>query len=210
MVHTPTMAQIIRVFRTCSSSELGLKQLYCEFSFMQSVLLNMSLCPIFCPGFSGTIVAFLRRLFLLKWLYGFIKNNVYDDNYFVCTHVIKIYRWASIDFVYQKSLWFHEDIFSQFFSYREKFLMAKVLPEVIWSIVHDGVVVIIVVSWGIIVILVVEISILSFPHILLDDLDVLVPVCPCMLMVEAQCMHDLMHGTTWTTEAVTILIRCFL
>ena len=108
MIYTPTMAQMIRVFNTCSSSA-KLKQLYWELSFMQSVLLNMSLCPIFCPGFSGTIVAFLRRLFLLKWLYGFIKNNVYDDNYCVYTHIIKIDRWASIDSVYKKLLCFYEE-----------------------------------------------------------------------------------------------------
>ena len=75
---------------------------------------------------------------------------------------------------------------------------------------HDGVVIIIVVSCGVVVILVVEISVFSLPDILLDDLDVLVAVCPGVLVVEAQRVHDLVHGSARAAEAVTVLVRCFL
>ena len=86
-------------------------------------------------------------------------------------------------------------------------LLSLLSPEVIWSIVHDGVIIIIVVSGGIVVILIVEISVFSLPDILLDDLDVLVPVGPGVLVVEAQRVHDLVHGSARATEAVTILVR---
>ena len=62
------MPQMIWILRTPSMLSAG-KQEYCELSFMQSVLLSMSRCPMVTPGFSGTIVAFRRRLFLLKYFY---------------------------------------------------------------------------------------------------------------------------------------------
>ena len=62
------MPQMIWILRTPSMLSGG-KQEYCELSFMQSVLLSMSRCPMVTPGFSGTIVAFRRRLFLLKYFY---------------------------------------------------------------------------------------------------------------------------------------------
>ena len=83
-------------------------------------------------------------------------------------------------------------------------------PEVIWAIMHDRVIIVVIVSCWFIVILVVKVSMFSLPDILLDDLDVLVPVSPGMLMVEAQCVHDLMHGPPWAAEAVTVFVRGFL
>ena len=50
------------------------------------------------------------------------------------------------------------------------------LPKIVWSIMHDGVIVIIEVSSGVIIILKVEVAMLSFSDILVNDLDVLVPV----------------------------------
>ena len=71
---------------------------------------------------------------------------------------------------------------------------------------HDGVIVIIEVSSGVIIILKVEVAMLSFSDILVNDLDVLVPVWSGMFMVETQGMHDLMHSSTRATETITVLI----
>ena len=44
-------------------------------------------------------------------------------------------------------------------------------------------------------------------HVLPDDLDVLVPVRAGVLVVEAQGVHDLVHGKARGAEALTVLLR---
>ena len=48
-------------------------------------------------------------------------------------------------------------------------------------------------------------GIFTLPDILLHNLDILVPVCACMFVVEPERVHDLVHGAPGTTEAVAIL-----
>ena len=45
---------------------------------------------------------------------------------------------------------------------------------------------------------------------LLNNLYILVPIRPCMLVIKAECVHNLMHGPPRTAEAITILPHRFL
>ena len=74
-------------------------------------------------------------------------------------------------------------------------------PEVVGTVVHDGVVVVVEVSRGLVVILEVEVAVLAPPHVLVDDLDVLVAVAARVLVVEAERVHDLVHGAPRRAEA---------
>ena len=80
-------------------------------------------------------------------------------------------------------------------------IMVALPPEVVGTVVHDGVVVVVEVSRGLVVILKVEVAVLAPPHVLVDDLDVLVAVAARVLVVEAERVHDLVHGAPRRAEA---------
>ena len=50
-----------------------------------------------------------------------------------------------------------------------------------------------------------EVPLFPLPHILVDDLDVLVPVGPAVLVVEAEGVHDLVEGPPCGAETVAVL-----
>ena len=50
-----------------------------------------------------------------------------------------------------------------------------------------------------------EVPLFALPDVLVHDLDILVPVGPAVLVVEAQGVHDLMEGPPGAAEAVAVL-----
>ena len=50
-----------------------------------------------------------------------------------------------------------------------------------------------------------EVLLFALPHVLVHDLDVLVPVGPAVLVVEAEGVHDLVQGPPGAAEAVAVL-----
>ena len=79
------------------------------------------------------------------------------------------------------------------------------LPEVVGTIVHYWIIIVVKVPRGFIVALGVEVPLFALPDVLVDDLDVLVPVGPAVLVVEAQGVHDLVQGPPGAAEAVAVL-----
>ncbi len=59
---------------------------------------------------------------------------------------------------------------------------------------HQRIIVIVKVSRGLVIILEVKVLVQPFAHVLPDDLDVLVPIRARVLVVEAQGVHNLVHG----------------
>ena len=69
-----------------------------------------------------------------------------------------------------------------------------IIPEVVGSVVHYRLIVVVEVPGGLIVSLGVEVLLLAPPDVLLDYLDVLVPISPGVLVVEPEGVHDLMQS----------------
>ena len=72
---------------------------------------------------------------------------------------------------------------------------------------HYRIVIVVKVPSSFIVPLSVEVLLLAPPDILVDNLDVLVPVRPGVLVVEAERVHDLVQGAPGAAEAVAVRVR---
>ena len=72
---------------------------------------------------------------------------------------------------------------------------------------HYRIVIVVEVSSSLIVPLGMEVLLLPSPHVIVDYLDVLVPVGPGMLVVEAEGVHDLVEGPAGAAEAVAVVGR---
>ena len=84
-------------------------------------------------------------------------------------------------------------------------MLNSTLPEVVGTIVHYWIIIVVKVPRGFIIALGVEVPLFALPDVLVDDLDVLVPVGPAVLVVEAQGVHDLVQGPPGAAEAVAVL-----
>ena len=71
---------------------------------------------------------------------------------------------------------------------------------------HQRIIVIVKVSRGLVIILEVKVLVQPFAYVLPDDLDVLVPVGARVLVVEAQGVHDLVHGQARGAETLAVLL----
>ena len=72
---------------------------------------------------------------------------------------------------------------------------------------HYRIVIVVEVSSSLIVPLGMEVLLLPSPHVIVDNLDVLVPVGPGVLVVEAEGVHDLVEGPAGAAEAVAVVSR---
>ena len=71
---------------------------------------------------------------------------------------------------------------------------------------HQRIIVIVKVSRGLVIILELKVLVQPLAHVLPDDLDVLVPVGARVLVVEAQGVHDLVHGQARGAETLAVLL----
>lgn len=82
-------------------------------------------------------------------------------------------------------------------------LGSLILAKEVRSVVHYGAVVVVKVFGGFAFTHRLEVCKLTFPHIFLHNLNILISIRPSMFVVESQTVHYLMHSPSGTTEALT-------